>query len=247
MPLLVLILLAAVGESIVSFSGAALVIFKEEKVRRATHFIISFAVGALLGVGFLDLIPEAAKREGDITKILPFVLGGLLLFFVLEKFLFWYHCHEGECKVHTYTYLILWGDFLHNFIDGVILALAFLADARLGFLTTLAVIFHEIPQEISDFGLLIHGGMARSRAFLYNFLVSLSTIVGALLTYAFGAFLEPFLPILLALVAGNFIYLAATDLMPELHESTNLRHGLIQLLFVLAGIFLVVLPERLFF
>ncbi|TSC78156.1 MAG: zinc/iron permease [Parcubacteria group bacterium Gr01-1014_33] len=262
---LVMIMLASIAESVVSFAGGALAIFEEERIRRGAHFIVSFAIGALLGVAFLELIPEAIKMAGDlgtdsligneivhvinfgaVELVLSFVLAGIFLFFVLEKFLFWYHCHDGHCPVHTYTYLILWGDFLHNFIDGIIIALAFLADPRLGIFTTMAVIFHEIPQEIGDFGVLIHGGMAQSRALLYNFFVSLSTILGAVLTYIFGAFLEPILPIALALVAGNFIYLAATDLMPELHESTRLRHSLAQLLFISIGVLLVVMPHFIF-
>ena len=130
---------------------------------------------------------------------------------------------RGECPVHTYTYLILWGDLLHNFVDGIILAFAFLADFRLGMITTLAVILHEIPQEIGDFGILIHGGMERRKAFFYNFLVALSIVPGAVLTYWFGSMLEPILPYALALIAGSFIYLASTDLMPELHERTSAR------------------------
>lgn len=246
MPLFATIILAALAESIVSFSGAALVIFKEEKVRRAAHFIVSFAVGALLGVSFLELLPEAIEMS-SVGAILPWTLVGIILFFILEKFLFWYHCHDGNCPAHPYTYLILWGDFIHNFIDGIILALAFLADIKLGVLTTIAVIVHELPQEIGDFGTLVHGGFSRRRALKYNFLVSLSTIVGASLTYAFGGFLEPFLPFALALVAGNFIYIASSDLIPELHESTKFSHSVAQIFFIAAGVLLVIAPEFLLF
>ena len=245
MPLFAIILLASFVESLVAFVGGVLAIFNEEKVRRAMHFIVSFAVGALLSVSFLELIPEAIEMSTAESALL-WVLVGIILFFVLEKFLFWYHCHDGKCPVHTYTYLILWGDFLHNFIDGVIIALAFLADVKLGVLTSIAVIFHEIPQEISDFGILIHGGFSRAKALVYNFLVALAVMAGALLTYALGSLLEPLLPIALAVVAGNFIYLAATDLMPELHEATSFRHGLIQVVFIVLGAILVIAPEFLF-
>ncbi len=239
---LAMIVLASLAEGIVSFSGAALAIFEENKVRRFAHFIVSFAVGALLGVAFLDLIPEAIEMAGK-ADIFPFVLGGVIGFFILEKFLFWYHCHEdGSCPVHTYNYLILWGDFLHNFIDGVIISLAFLVDRELGFLTSIAVILHEIPQEISDFTILIHGGFSRRKAMIYNFFVSLATILGAVLTYIFGNALEELLPFAIAIVAGNFIYLAASDLMPELHESTGIRHGIFQVVFIIAGVLLIAAP-----
>lgn len=239
------ILLASLAESLVSFAGGFLVIFNEEKVKKAAHFVVSFAIGALLSVSLLDLIPEAAELS-SLVVIMPWVLGGIILFFILEKLLFWYHCHGGVCPVHTYTYLILWGDFLHNFIDGVIIALTFMVDVKLGILATAAVIFHEIPQEIGDLGILLQGGLARGKALVYNFLISLSTVAGALLTYTFGGFLESALPIALAIVAGNFIYIAATDLMPELHESTGFFHGFLQVVLIIAGAILVIIPEFLF-
>lgn len=242
MPLVLIIFLASLAESLVSFVGGLITILSTEKIKSIAHFVVSFAVGAMLGVALLEIIPEAVKAVSA-DMALPWVLAGIILFFVLEKFLFWYHCHGKECPVHTYTYLILWGDFFHNFIDGVIIALAFLADIKLGFATSVAVILHEIPQEVSDFSILMHGGFSKRRALLFNFLVSLSTIIGALATYALGSTLEPFLPFALALIAGNFIYIAATDLMPELHESTGFFHGILQVLFIVLGAFLVMLPE----
>ncbi|TSC73573.1 MAG: Zinc transporter ZIP [Parcubacteria group bacterium Gr01-1014_48] len=238
------ILLGAFAESIVSFSGAALVIFKEARIRKFVHFFVSFAVGALLGVAFFELIPEAIEM-GSMERVLPWVLGGIILFFILEKMLFWYHCHDGVCQVHAYTYLILWGDALHNFIDGIIIALAFLADMRLGILTTFAILLHEVPQEVGDFSILIHGGMSHTHAFRYNFLVSLTTIGGAVITYLVGSRIAVFLPQALALVAGNFIYLATTDLMPELHEATGTRHGLIQIVCLACGVAIIVFSESL--
>src|SRR3989344_78853 len=245
MSLLVTILLASFAESLVSFAGGILAFLNAEKIRRVAHFVVSFAIGSLLSVALLELIPEAVKMS-SLEAIMPLVLAGIILFFVLEKFLFWYHCHGGQCPVHTYNYLILWGDFLHNFIDGVIIALTFMADVRLGVLTTIAVIIHEIPQEIGDFAVLLHGGFSRKKALFYNFLVSTSTIVGAMLAFALGSILEPFIPVALALIAGNFIYLAATDLMPELHEQTRLWHGIGQVVLIILGAALVVSPELLF-
>src|SRR3989344_4442416 len=234
MPIFVTILLASLVESLVSFAGGTLTILGAERIKKASHFIISFAVGALLGVAFLELIPEAAAFS-SLEAVLPFTLGGIVLFFILEKFLFWYHCHGGECPVHIYNYLILWGDFLHNFIDGVIIALAFMVDLKLGVLTTMAVVLHEIPQEIGDFGILMHGGFSQKKALVLNFVVSLSTILGAVLAYSLGSVLESALPYALSLIAGNFIYLAATDLMPELHESTGFLHAAIQIMLIVLG------------
>ena len=243
MPLLLTIIVASFIESLVAFVGGLLAIAKAEKIFRAAHFVVSFAVGALLGVAFLELIPEALEHGGEVGTIAPFLLAGVIIFFILEKFLFWYHCHDKQCQAHTYTYLILWGDFLHNFIDGVIIALAFMADVKLGIMTSIAVIFHEIPQEISDFGILIHGGFAKSKALFYNYIVALSVVPGAILTYFLRSYLEPFIPMALALIAGNFIYIAIADLMPELHEASTLRHSMAQILLIIAGAIVVMLPE----
>jgi len=244
MTLFAYIFLSSLVTSLVSFVGI-FTVFNEERAKKATHFIVSFAIGALLSVAFLDILPEAAQMT-SLGRILPYVLGGFFLFFILEKFIFWYHCHDGTCQVHTYSYLILWGDFIHNFIDGIILALTFMVDIRLGILTTFAVILHEIPQEISDFGILIHGGFSRGKALFYNFLSGLASVLGAVIAYGFGTNLEPFLPIGLALTSGAFVYLAAVDLMPELHESATISHSLIQIAFILLGAFFVIAPGFLF-
>jgi len=234
---------ATLAESIISFSGAALIIFGEEKMKRLAHFTVSFAVGALLSVSLFELIPEALATSGKTFESLAiFIFSGIFLFFILEKFFIWYHHHGEDTEVHSYTHLILWGDFLHNAIDGVIIGLAFLTDVRLGFLTTAAIIFHEIPQEISDFGVLIHGGLDKKKALLYNFLISLSTIFGVLLTFALGDLLRPFLPYALLVAAGNFMYIAVADLMPELHESSSMRHGISQIVFIILGAIIVIVP-----
>lgn len=250
MSILAYIIIATGLEAGVSLIGRLIAIFNADQIKKAAHFVVSFAVGALLAVAFLDLLPEAIHlgEEAGIavegmTGIFFFVLFGVFLFFILEKFLFWYHCHDdGHCPVHTYTYLILWGDALHNLIDGVIIALAFLVDIRLGVVTTIAVLLHEIPQEMTDFSILLHGGMARRRALVYNFLVALPALCGGILTYIFADSIASILPYAIALAAGNFIYLAAVDLMPELHEQASLKHSFFQIAFLALGAFIVVLP-----
>lgn len=249
MSLFLIILLASLAESAVSFSGGVLAFLNAENVRRFAHFAVSFAVGALLSVSLLELIPEAAETS-SLEFVMPFVLAGIVFFFVVEKFLSWYHHHEGRAagyEVQTYAYLVLWGDFLHNLIDGVIIALTFMTDIRLGIVTTLAVILHEIPQEVGDFGVLLHAGFSKIKALVYNFLVSLSTILGAVIAVSLRNIIpESFIPIALAVIAGNFIYLAASDLMPELQESAKVSHTLGQIALIVLGAVLVILPEFIF-
>lgn len=245
MSLLVAIFLASLAESLVSFSGGVLAFFNARTIRRFAHFAVSFAVGALLSVSLLELIPEAAK-ESSLEFIMPFVLAGMIFFFIVERFLSWYHHHEGREEgqdVKSYAYLILWGDLLHNFIDGIIIALTFMADVRLGLVTTFAVILHEIPQEIGDFAVLLHAGFSKTKALVYNFFVSLSTIIGAALAIFLRVSLHDFIPIALAVIAGNFIYLAAADLMPELREKAGAAHALGQVALIILGAILVILPE----
>lgn len=246
MTLLATILLASFAESLVSLAGGVLAFLNAGTIRKFTHFAVSFAIGALLSVALIELIPEAAEMS-SLEFIMPFVFVGIVLFFVVEKFLSWYHHHESREEGHeakTYAYLILWGDLLHNFIDGIIIALTFMTDFRLGVITTIAVIAHEIPQEIADFGVLLHAGFSKRKALIYNFLVSLSTIAGALLAVSFrGALPDAFIPIALAVIAGNFIYLAASDLMPELKESAGVSHTFGQVALIILGAVFVILPE----
>lgn len=246
MPLFAIIILASLAESVVSFSGGVLAFLNAQTIKRFTHFAVSFAVGALLSVSLLELIPEAAE-ESSLESIMPYVLAGMIFFFIVERFLSWYHHHEGReegQEVKSYAYLILWGDFLHNFIDGVIIALTFTADFRLGVITTVAVILHEIPQEIGDFGVLLHAGFSKFKALVYNFLASLSTVLGAVIAvFLRGSLPEEFIPVALAVIAGNFIYLAASDLMPELKEKAGAAHTFGQIALIILGAVLVILPE----
>lgn len=241
------ILGAAILESFVSLIGRLFVFWSEERVKKLSHHFIGFAVGALLGVVFLDLLPEALEFSSSETVFL-WALVGFLAFFLLERFLFWYHCHDGVCPVHAAGYLVLIGDAIHNFIDGVIIAVAFLADFKLGILTSFAVIFHELPQEISDFVVLLQSGFGRAKALLYNFLIALTTILGAIFAYLIKGSIESFLGIALGLVAGNFLYIAAADLIPELHhpETGKPAAPYMQFLLMIFGIFAVTLGDSLF-
>lgn len=232
------ILIASFLESVASFAGGFLVIFRESFAKVFAHRVLGFAVGALIGVSFFDLIPEALEKIGP-DKTFLYAVGGIVLFFILERFLFWYHCHDGRCSVHTFNYLILLGDAVHNFIDGVIISLSFLVSMPLGIATTMAVVLHEIPQEVADFGVLIAGGYSRTKALWYNFLISLTTIFGALVAYFLGSQIENLLPYASAIIGGNFLYIALTDLMPEVHEQASTWHVVGQLALFLGGITLM--------
>ncbi len=235
------ILLAALAESVASFSGGALVIFRESVARLIAHRILGFAIGALIGVSFFELIPEAAETIG-LEAVFGYAVFGIVVFFAAEKLLRWYHHHEGhDHEVRPFTALILIGDAIHNFIDGVILALAFLVSVPLGIATTVAVVLHEIPQEVADFGVLMRGGYSRSQALKWNFLISLTTLLGAAVGYLFGTLISPALPAALAFIVGSFLYIALSDLIPETHEETGIGHLAGQLALMLAGVGLMYL------
>lgn len=228
------IFLAALAESIISFSGVLIAFGHPAFVKAFAHRILGFAIGALIGVAFFDIIPEAIENIGVESSLLMVVLG-ILIFFAAEKLLRWYHHHGHDHEVRPYATLILMGDAVHNFIDGVAIAASFLISVPLGVATTAAVLIHEIPQEIADFAVLLKGGYSRSKAFLYNFLISLTTLVGAVLSWALGGYIATLLPYVLGVVAGNFVYLALSDLIPETHEESGFGHFLMQLILMIAG------------
>ena len=224
MTLFLWILGASIVESLISLVGRSIVFLGEERMKAFMHYFISFAVGTLLGATFFEILPEALEY-GVAESIFVWTFIGFIAFFMLERFLFWYHCHEGHCDIHATGYLILTGDAIHNFIDGIIIALAFIADIRLGIAASIAVIIHEIPQEFSDFLVMLGAGFPRGKALFYNFLIALTTIVGALLTYFLRDAVTGFIGLALGLVAGNFIYIAASDLVPMLHASHHSFHA----------------------
>ncbi len=207
-----------------------------------SHLFLSFAAGTLLTLSFLDLIPEAFEslekiRGGDVVETAAFyVLLGFLLFYTIEKLILWYHCHEEHCEIHTSKAMILIGDSLHNFLDGIALAVAFLVSPAVGVATTIAVFSHEIPQEVADFSVLLSSGMKKSRALLANACSSLASIVGALATYAFATRLEGAVPVLTALTAGGFIYIAAADIIPSIHHERGRARLVSQFIAFLIGV-----------
>ena len=207
--------------------------------------LISYAIGALLGAAFLEVLPHAIESQGDAGRTTAIVLAGILVFFVLEKLVLWRHCHDDHCEGHEPAaaddhgrsgLLILVGDTFHNFVDGVLIAAAFMQDMRLGVVTALAIIAHEIPQEVGDFLILLHSGYSRFKALAFNLLSSLATLVGGLLAYSAFSIVQGVVPVFLALAAASMIYVAVADLIPGLHKRTALRATLQQVLLIGAGV-----------
>ena len=212
--------------------------------------MISYAIGALLGAAFLEVLPHALEMSGSFQKLGLAVLGGILLFFLMEKLVLWRHCHVETCEAHGVAahdhghghdhgrsgLMITVGDTFHNFVDGVIIAAAFLVDVKLGVVTAIAIVAHEIPQEMGDFLILLHSGYSRTRAIVLNLVSSAATLVGALLGYFALAELREAMPYILALAASGMIYVAMSDLIPGLHKRAELRHTGLQLLLILLGV-----------
>jgi len=204
--------------------------------------LVSYAIGALLGAVFLDILPEAMEVGSSAAAVSGTVLAGILLFFTLEKLLLWRHCHHDDCEVHEPDAhgrsgtMIMVGDTFHNFVDGVITAAAFLVDINLGIVTALAIIAHEIPQEVGDFLILLHSGYSKAQAFFINVLSSLAMLAGGVLAYFFLQFVQSVVPTLLALAASSMIYVAVADLIPGLHKRTQLRDTIQQVALIALGI-----------
>ena len=240
-----IILFTLIG-SIFSLVGGLLLLFNEKRTLKYSHFLAAFAAGTLLGTVFFDLFPEAVEEGERITKetgleinIFLWTLVGILGFFLLERFIHWFHHHQHEYaeeKVKPTVPLIIVGDSVHNFIDGVVIAATFMVSIPLGIITTLAVAAHEIPQEIGDFGLLLHKGLERKKVLMVNIGSALTAVAGALIAFWVGERIGTSLPILLAITAGFFIYIAASDLIPEIHHENRKGFAVIETALMFLGV-----------
>ncbi|MGH8563448.1 MAG: ZIP family metal transporter [Gammaproteobacteria bacterium] len=246
-----IITFSVLGGVLSAAAGGVFLLLGDERRTGLLPHLISLATGTLLGAAFLGLLPEAldgVARDG-VHWVTLSVLAGLVFFFLLEKMVIWRHCHEEHCEGHTDNpgadtrvavgTLILVGDAIHNFVDGVLIAAAFLSDVRLGIVTSLAIAAHEIPQEVGDLAILLHSGYSRRRAFTYNVAVSFTTVAGALCAFVGLSQLEAALPYVLAVAASSFIYVAVADLIPGLHARTELRDSVHQVSLMVLGIGLV--------
>lgn len=231
--------------SLISLAGVLTLSLSIDRLRKYLFVLVSFAVGALFGDAFLHLIPEAFETMGDLRLVSLWVLVGIGLFFVLEKFFHWTHEHEAEHKghIHPVGYLNLVSDGVHNFIDGMVIALSYLVSPITGFATTVAVVLHEIPQEISDFGILIHSGFTTKKALLWNLISACLAIAGAVFVFLLGGdgtILELLTRYALPVTAGGFIYIAGSDLVPHLNAKNKTMQALIQFVAIGTGVFLMI-------
>jgi zinc and cadmium transporter len=229
---------AVAAVSALSLVGGLTLVLRPRTLDRALLGLIAFAAGALLGDAFLHLLPEIAESETgfDLTASLS-LLGGVIAFFVLEKVLHWHHAHfPREEHVHPVAVTNLVGDGLHNFIDGSIVAGSFLVSTKLGIATTVAVVLHEIPQELGDFAILVRAGLKPRRALMLNLLTALAAIAGAVVTLVLASTGEGIERVLVPLTGGAFVYIASTDLLPELHKEPQMGRSFVQLAGVLAGV-----------
>ena len=239
----VLLIVAATAGSLFSLIGGMLLLSKRISVDTVQRIAIPFAAGAMLSVALLDLLPESIEASSSLSLTMVAVLTGFVLFFILERFLSWFH-HHHEHGVHTkkrrnIRSLVVTGDVIHNAIDGMVIGAAFLADPFLGLVTTVAIAAHEIPQEIGDFGVLLALGMRRRNVLLVNIVSALVTVLVAALVFGFGGLFAPIEPFILALTAGMFLYIAASDLVPTIHAEPSTRVANYQTFVFIFGIVVI--------
>ena len=225
--------------SVVSLIGIFTLSIKVERLKNFLSLFVSFSAGALFGDAFIHLLPEAVESAGGFTLSVSLcAVSGVAIWFLIEKVVHWHHCHNITCKegVGTFAIMNLYGDVVHNMIDGLIIGASYTVSIPLGIATTVAVFLHEIPQEISDFGVLMHGGFSRKKALFYNFLTALSAFVGLVFVLVFSAYIDGFNAFVIPFAAGAFIYVAGADLIPELHKEVNVKKSIIQFIFFVVGV-----------
>lgn len=245
------IIASSIAGALLSVLGAAAFALRVSPAR--IPMLISYAIGALLGAVFLEILPHALEQAANVHLLTGLILAGILLFFVLEKLVLWRHCHAEQCEAHDHHadpgdqgrsgLMIIVGDTIHNFVDGVLIAAAFMADTTLGLVTAVAIIAHEIPQEIGDFLILLHSGYGKAKALAFNLVSSLATLIGGLLAYAALQELQGWIPYLLGLAAASMLYVSVADLIPGLHKRPELLATVEQVLLISLGIGSIVLVD----
>jgi zinc and cadmium transporter len=238
MDLLIYILIFTILGSVISLIGGILLLVNQKFALNVYHYLTAFAAGALLGTAFFDLLPEASIDSGDIN-IFFWVLCGILIFFLLERFIHHHDTESNPAEKKVVIPLIIIGDTLHNFIDGVVIAATFIISIPLGIITALAVAAHEIPQEIADFGLMLSRGVKRGRVLWINLISSFAAIVGAILTFIYQDALAGITPIILSLTAGFFIYIASSNLIPEIHNNENKKVAFWESVMLFVGVLVI--------
>ena len=217
---------------------------KDKKLDQILHLFVSLSAGALMGGAFLHLLPEMVHEmqnsEHGEKNMFTYVLLSFIAFYIIEKYLHWHHCHKlGKDHKHTFGYMNLIGDTVHNFIDGLIIATSFMIDTNLGIVTAFAIAMHEIPQEIGDFGVLLYSGFSKTQALVLNYLVALTTVLGGIVGYFLSVYVQNFVQILLPIAAGGFIYIAASDLIPELKKEPSTKKSAQSFIIFIIGILIM--------
>jgi len=234
---ILLVLISTTVISLISLIGIVTLVFKKDFLKKILIITVAFAAGTMLGAAFFDVLPEAIEIAG--TNTFFYVLVGILIFFILERYIHWHHCHhlhENHKKIEPYVYLNLIGDCIHNFIDGTIIAASFLTNLQLGIISTIAIASHEIPQEIGDFAIMIKGGLKPKKGLLYNLLSALLCVIGGLTTLFFISISQSVKPILLSIAGGGFIYLSLVDIVPDLHKEIKTQTIIIEGFSLIMGI-----------
>lgn len=241
---LVWVILATLIVSLLSFIGVFFLFVKRETLNKLIYTLISVAAGMMIGGAFLHLLPHSLEHISPFLASWIFVIG-FISFFLVERVLRWRHCHEWECAIHPVSYLNLIGDGLHNFIDGVVIAASFMVDFQFGVITTLVVIAHEAPQEIGDYIILVYGGMERKKALFFNFASALTAIAGGIIGYFFLKSTK-YIYYVMPFAAGNFFYISASDLIPELHKEVDFKKSFNSFILLISGIIMMSLLKFLF-
>ena len=229
--------------SLISLVGIFTLSMKDSLLHKMLFCLIGFSAGALIGSAFLHILPEVLLKTNS-TVVFYYLILGIILFFLMERYLHWRHCHDKDCHIHAFTYLNLFGEAFHNFIDGIAIAASFIISIKLGVVTTLAIILHEIPKELGNFGVLIYGGFSRKKALLYNFICALMAMIGALMGYFISSFAHDFSSFIMPLTAGGFIYIAMSDLIPEVHKESNQKRATLAFIAFLFGILFIALAKN---
>ena len=232
---------SVIAVSTLSFTGLLALSLKEHILRKYVFLLVALAAGALFGDAFIHLLPESFEELGNGVTVGLLAISGVLLFFLLEKYLHWHHHKDDEQQVHHTGKMILISDGVHNFIDGVVIAASYFVGIEVGIATTLAVILHEIPQEIGDFGILLHSGYTVKKALFFNFLSALLAVLGAIVALIIHESAKEIMIWIIPIAAGGFIYIAGSDLVPELHKTKNIKHSVAQFGAIILGIIAMIL------
>jgi len=224
--------------SLLSVIGIVTLLLSSARLNLVLYILVALSAGGMMGGAFFHLLPEALSRLDPFTVFVDLLIG-FCVFFLLERLILWRHCHNGVCEVHPFTYLNLIGDCVHNFIDGFVIAASYLVDIHVGIVTTFAIILHEIPHEFGNFGVLVFGGFKPRRALFLNFMTALMAIAGAIFGYFLSQMTHNIILFVLPFTAGNFIYVASTDLVPELHKEPKLLKSLLAFAIFVFGLILM--------